>query len=90
LINLDTLFSLKKWRADHIEVQGGPTVLLLLPNRSYACCVWVGEVEGMLGPRLLVTKDATHLSHSEAVVKSVISNTSDLGCRKRRKRNKEI
>lgn len=29
------------------------------------------------------TKRATHLSHSEAVVKSVISNTSDSGCGER-------
>jgi hypothetical protein len=56
--------------------------------------MWVvfglGKRRGPSGPRLLVTKDATHLSHSEAVVKSVISNTLDLGCEKRRKRNKEI
>lgn len=39
---------------------------------------------------MLLTNDTTHLSHSEAVVKSVISNTSDSGYGRGKERKKEI
>lgn len=45
---------------------------------------------GTPGPTVLLTNVTTHLSHSEAVVKSVISNTSDSGYGRGKERKKEI